>query len=268
MNWIDRKMALLGEAVDSKLQNLGLFCRRHRVGIYGTIIIHLLVAILFLSLKIASVRNEINDPISIDFEKEQVDPDILKEKVIKELAQLQSEIAALGQSDLRNTSADVSKESKSDKQPLSDDRNTQTDKLYDEARQLQERLEAGKANLAKLEQSEDGTEELKGRESAPKKGKVAAPGKVLVNYDLGGRKAYRLPVPAYTCEGGGEVKVIIVVSKDGYVVSAKIEGKNSNADECLWTSALRSAKMSRFQIVENPVAGQMTGYILYRFVPQ
>jgi len=268
MNWIDRKMALLGGAVERRARDLGLFCGKHRVGIYGTIIFHLLLVILFLTLKLTSLSEQNKSPISIEFEKEQTDPVLLKQEILQEMAQLRQEIAALGSSDLRNASADVSSESKTDKQPLSDDRETKADKLYDEARQLQERLEAGKANLAKLEDGEDAEQEPKGQEPSHKTGKVVAAGKVLVNYDLGGRKAFRLPVPAYTCQGGGEVKVIIEVSKQGYVVNARVEGKNSNADECLWISALKSARMSRFQIIDNPTTGQTSGYILYRFIPQ
>ena len=261
-------MSSLGGAVESNLRNLGLFFRRHQVGIYGTIIVHLLLAILFLSLKLTTISQENKNPILISFEKEQINPDIVKEEVLREMAELKRQIAAFDKTDLRNASADISDKSKSDNQPLSDDRDTKADKLYDEARALQEKLEAGKANLAKLEEGEDAIQEPKGQESGSKKGKVASPGKVLVNYDLGGRKAFRLPVPAYTCEGGGEVRVIIEVNKQGYVVNARVEGKSSNADECLWTSALRSAKMSRFQIIENPTASQASGYILYRFVPQ
>ena len=261
-------MASLGEVVDSNLRGFALFVRRHRVGVYGTIIFHLLIAISFLIIKINTINSLNVSLVEVDFEKEQADPVVEKQKIEKEIAELKQAIALAGQNELRNASADVSKESKGDKPALQDDRNTEAGKLYDEARQLQLRLEAGKANLAKLEKSDDGVLESKGQEPTQRSGKVANPGKVLVNYDLGGRKAFRLPVPAYTCEGGGEVKVIIEISNEGYVVSAKVDSKSSNADDCLWNSALRSARQSRFQIMDKPASNQVSGYILYRFIPQ
>ena len=269
MNWIDRKMVSLGETTENHLIELVEFVRLHRFGVYVTIIAHLVVLALFLAIKLNTIVDQNQAPIVIGYEMEKIeDQELLKEEIVKEIAELKKQIALGTESGLRNTSADISAESKKSDQPLSDDRNTEANKLYDEARQLQQKLEAGKSNLSKLEAGEDGTMEAKGSEAAPKQGRVVNAGKVLVNYNLGGRKAFRLPVPAYTCQGGGEVRVSIGVSKEGYVVEAMIDTKNSTADECLWTSALRSAKMSRFQIIENPAAGQSAGYILYRFIPQ
>jgi len=268
MNWIDRKMASLGEVTEQNLKELAVFIRRHQAGVYMTIIFHLVLLVLFLSVKLITINSQGKDPIVLDFEQEKVEQPYEKEFIQKELAQIKQELEASVQSNLHNASADISAESKKDNKPMSDDRNTEANKLYAEAKQLQARLEAGKSNLSKLEQSEDGDQPTKGVESSTKTSKVANPGKVLVNYDLGGRKSYRLPVPAYTCQGGGEVRVSIEVDKQGYVVNAKVDGKNSSADECLWTSALRSAKMSRFQIVEKPAGNQSVGYILYRFIPQ
>ncbi len=269
MNWIDRKMVSLGEATENQLMQLVEFFRLHQVGIYVTIIAHLVVVALFLTIKLTTINDQNQPPIVLGYEMEKIaDQALLKEEIVKEIAQLKKEIAIGMESSLRNTSADISAESKKDRQPLTDDRNTEANKLYDEARQLQQKLEAGKSNLSKLEAGEDGDLESKGFESTPKQGKVVNAGKVLVSYDLGGRKAFRLPVPAYTCQGGGEVRVSIAVSREGNVTDAKVDAKNSSADECLWSSALRSARMSRFQIIENPTSGQTKGVIIYRFVPQ
>lgn len=269
MNWIDKQMASLGEVAEHKFSSLASFIRRHRMGVYGTIIFHLIIAIVILTLKLGSLHTQYNQPVVINFEKEAIPPEILKQEIKKEMAQLKQELAKVNYSkmDFRNAAADVSSESKDLNKSLTDDRNTKTDELYDEAKKLQERLDAGKANLEKLEQGENAVQPPAGQEVAKKATKATNPGKVLVNYSLGGRKAFRLPVPAYTCEGGGTVKVLIEVNQQGYVTSAKVDNSSSSSDDCLWDGALRSARSSRFQIQEGGASSQ-SGFILYRFIPQ
>ncbi len=269
MNWIDKQMAALGGAVENRFSSLASFLRRHRVGVYGTIIFHLLIVVGVLTVKLGSIHHLNDQSVVINFEKESVPPEILKQEIKKELDQLKQELAKVNyaKADFRNAAADVSDKSKDLDKSLPDDRNTKTDELYDEAKKLQERLEAGKANLEKLEQGDNAMQPPAGKENVKKPAKSPNPGKVLVNYDLGGRKAFRLPVPAYTCEGGGEVKVIIEVNRQGYVTSAKVDNGSSSPDDCLWEGALRSAKLSRFQIQEGGPASQ-SGFILYRFIPQ
>ena len=269
MNWIDRQMSSLGGAVDANLADLLSFVRRHRVGVYGTIIFHLLIAIIILTFKLGSLQTQNNLPVVINFEKEAIPPEILKQEIKKEMEQLRRELAKVNytKTDLKNAAADVSSEKKDLDKSLTDDRNTKTDELYDEAKRLQERLEAGKSNLEKLEQGNNAIQPSAGQEMSPKSSKAPNPGKVLVNYSLGGRKAFRLPVPAYTCEGGGEVKVIIEVNRIGYVTSARVDNSNSSSDDCLWEGALRSARMSRF-LAQEGGSNSQTGFILYRFIPQ
>ena len=66
------------------------------------------------------------------------------------------------------------------------------------------------------------------------------------SYNLNGRKATNLKIPACRCCSDGEVAVMISVSPTGQVVNAKIKDDVSSSDECLRSFALRAARLSRF----------------------
>ncbi len=78
------------------------------------------------------------------------------------------------------------------------------------------------------------------------------------------RMSRHLEVPAYRCEGGGEVVVAITVDRDGKVVGARAR---EGGDECMRECAVESARRSRFNIDPSAPARQ-TGTITYIFIPQ
>lgn len=93
-------------------------------------------------------------------------------------------------------------------------------------------------------------------------------GNAIVSYDLGGRRAVRLPIPAYKCMGYGKVVVEIHVNPKGQVVSARISEASASLNEtCLPHSALDAAQRSRFQPNDKAPSLQK-GFIYYTFVAQ
>ncbi|NMC99163.1 MAG: TonB family protein, partial [Bacteroidales bacterium] len=93
-------------------------------------------------------------------------------------------------------------------------------------------------------------------------------GNAIISYDLGGRRAIRLPIPAYKCQGFGKVTIEVVVNPKGNVVSARIaDAAASLSESCLPNSALESARNSRFVPNDKAPASQK-GYIYYTFVAQ
>ena len=92
-------------------------------------------------------------------------------------------------------------------------------------------------------------------------------GPSVVSYTLDGRKASHLKIPAYRCNGGGDVTVIITVNNAGQVVNAKVMDSISSSDQCLRSFAVRAARLSRFSASQNAPANQ-TGEIVYRFIAQ
>ena len=92
-------------------------------------------------------------------------------------------------------------------------------------------------------------------------------GPSVLSYNLDGRKASHLKIPAYRCYGSGDVTVIITVNNAGQVVGAKVLDSVSSSDNCLRNYAVRAARLSRFSASTTAPANQ-TGEILYRFIAQ
>ena len=78
------------------------------------------------------------------------------------------------------------------------------------------------------------------------------------------RTSRRLVVPAYRCEGGGEVVVAITVDRGGEVTAARVE---RGGDECMRETALQAARGSLFNIDASAPA-RHNGTITYIFIPQ
>ncbi|MBV42516.1 MAG: hypothetical protein CL834_05735 [Crocinitomicaceae bacterium] len=101
-------------------------------------------------------------------------------------------------------------------------------------------------------------------------------GQVTVSYILEGRMHRTLPVPGYKCQVAGTVSIVIKVSNDGRVSSAKIfdvtvfdalgqPKLESEADNCIARAALESARASIFDAA---VVETTEGRLNYRFLAQ
>lgn len=156
---------------------------------------------------------------------------------------------------------------------LKDDKGTKASDIYNDAKQLQQKLDASRA-AAERSQSEldamnvappvnnqkKGSNETKREES-----KVS--GNVTVEYDLINRVAQYLPVPAYQCQNGGRVIIDITVDRNGDVVSASVNRTGSSTDNCITSMALSAARSSRFDV--SPIApAKQQGTITYLFMAQ
>ena len=96
------------------------------------------------------------------------------------------------------------------------------------------------------------------RERADERGESSdrkVQGRVTVSFSLVDpvRHARHLVVPAYQCEGGGEVVVRITVNRAG--------------DDCMRETAVRAARNSVFDI-NDAAPARHTGTITYIFIPQ
>jgi TonB family protein len=89
----------------------------------------------------------------------------------------------------------------------------------------------------------------------------------VVSYELDGRKASHLPIPAYRCMGAGQVTVIITVDPAGKVLNAKVQDDVSSPDGCLRNFAVRAARLSRFSSFPGAAPKQL-GNIVYEFIAQ
>ena len=147
---------------------------------------------------------------------------------------------------------------------LKDDRNTDADQLYKDAERLAKELKDGQVEDAREETVELQEQRQKKKEDTKKK---EYSGPSVVSYNLDGRKASHLNIPAYRCYGSGDVTVIITVNNSGQVTGAKVLDEVSASDRCLRDFAIRAARLSRFSASSTAPHNQ-TGEILYRFIAQ
>lgn len=233
--------------------------KEKKVGFYSTIIFHLVVLIIFLLTAIHGIVSE-ETSFVLDFSKlEEIEKieklEELKQQASKELDDLLSGRAS---NSYRNVAVDRSN------QPLRDDRFKNPNQVYDEARELQRKLDASRAAALREQGSDD---VAANNENLPKENAQQYKGPSVISYTLDGRKAISLPVPAYKCQGGGDVSVQITVNRKGYVVAAQVIESVSSSDECIVRSAIVAAKRSRFR-ASTTAPEKQVGEIVYRFIAQ
>lgn len=250
--------------------------RRHlssedRAGLYVTIIFHLAVIIVLLVGTLKSAISE-NSAMLLDFSGQEEKERLLQEEEFREsisrrLDQMISgEIdmpSSLPSSEIRNIAVDASGSN------LADDRNTDADKLYADARRLDEELRGGSRQAIEDDMRDETvdmsmTDGKKGEENASER---EYKGPSVISYSLDGRKASSLKIPAYRCMGAGDVTVMIIVDNSGRVLNAKVIDEVSSQDECLRNYAVRAARLSRFSASPTAPARQ-AGEIVYRFIAQ
>ena len=234
-----------------------------KAGIYTTVIVHLAVVIVLLLAGLDwSIKQE--KGFLMDFsqleEKERLQEEIERleqEAAFKEsIAQrLQQEIDAAPP--VRGVAVD--------RAALKDDRGTDAEQLYKDAQRLQEELARG--HEIQQEDYADPNPVKPAQEEPKKEDAPVYSGPSVVSYYLDGRKASKLPIPAYRCMGAGQVTVLIKVAPNGSVVEAKVDESVSSADKCLKEFAVRAARLSKFSAKADAPARQQ-GNIVYEFVAQ
>lgn len=235
--------------------------KEKKAGFYTTVIFHLVVIIICLLTAIQRVASE-ETSFVLDFSKlEEIEriekQEELKAQASKELENLLSGKAS--SSAYRNVAVDRSS------QALKDDRFKNPNQVYDEARELQRKLDASRAAALREQGADDAAQAS--QDNLPDSNAPQYKGPSVISYSLDGRKALSLPVPAYKCQGGGDVSVQIAVNRKGYVVSAAVIESVSSSDECLVRSAVAAAKRSRFR-ASSSAAEKQIGEIVYRFIAQ
>lgn len=247
------------EWYDQRKQNLMEWISEHQTGIYLTLIVHLVAAIVLMLVKIGTLTEPKQTELLMDFsaqEKEQMQAD--QSQSNREVLERAKE-AIKAASNLRNVAVNEA------------DRSKKRDAVLDEAEELQRKLDATKRmqEQANKELSDLGRKvaERAAQASAQRNASEESPyvGESVISWRLTDRKAIYLPNPVYTCEQGGEVEVNIVVNRRGYVQQVSLSKKSTGVSVCIAEAALRAAKQSRFSASGSD--GQ-TGFIRYRFMSQ
>ena len=231
-----------------------------KAGLYLTIIFHLVVIIVLLVYQInTSIKRE--ESFVLDFSKQEEIEQRKKEEIFKKDVSKRIEemlaAAQMSRSEIKNIAVDAGSH-------LKDDRNTDAEQLYKDAERLANELKKGQNAQ---EDAREETVELPSKENKSDEKKKEYSGPSVVSYNLDGRKASHLKIPAYRCYGCGDVTVIITVDPQGNVIGAKVLDEISSSDSCLRSFAVRAARLSKFSASSSAPARQ-NGEILYRFIAQ
>ena len=234
-----------------------------KAGLYITVIVHLTVIIILLLTQIGSLLQRENSFV-LDFTRQEEEERLAEiERQRQEEEEFDGEIERRIQEMLAGQSATAFRNIATDRAQLRDDRGTDAAQLYEDARRLAQELRDG---IVPDEPDEDYAPVAKPVQT-PKREVREYSGPSVVSYYLEGRKASRLPIPAYRCYGGGMVTVIISVDNAGNVMAAKVQDETSTNDSCLREFAVRAARMSKFSADPKAPARQ-AGNIVYQFIAQ
>ncbi len=225
-------------------------------GILGTVIFHLVLILFFIVFKIGDVKKKHIEYLHIDFEEELKDI----EEIIKEVENMPVKIDQLEEEVRRNIAVNIADKLN---QKIS------TDKYIEELKEelgienLQQYLDRNLPDKGNITYSE---EEINKDEEKSEEDKEYS-GPTNITYFLENRSKRYLPIPVYTCKGGGLVVVNIVVNQHGDVISTSISDDSETRDKCLMETATKYAARSTFNM-DYDAEPRQSGYIMYQFVPQ
>jgi hypothetical protein len=233
------------------------------ISILVTIIFHLVLVIIFLTFKITSIQNLIDNIIMVDIEEPRVSELIIDPPVAQD-AQFDQYIAEYLESERTNVPVNIA--TKLDEQ-ISTDRFV--DEFTDElSSNRSEEMIRNQERLRELEEMEQEASVVSEADSSEMSKPFVFNGKTNIFYSLKDRYYLKLPVPVYKCEGSGIVEVKILVDQKGFVVSSQIPDMGDSMNEmCLAEAAKTAALSTRFN-TNYAAPTRQEGTITYYFQPQ
>ena len=244
--------------------------RSKLVGILGTVIVHLIAAIIFMSFQIHKLKIDRSDEFIVEFTPVESDKEenLIKLPVssIESIFQGDEEMLNIARNLARKPDVKIDPADYIDKvkEELIKSGQLGPDNYIDEQKRL---LEQSKDEPLAYERD---TDVQKKDDAEPDSREMASnyQGPTRIYYELIGRHHMYLPIPIYKCQGSGKVVLAILVNQRGIVEEAKIIETGSTAsDPCLVETALKTALISRFNPdIKSPKI--QTGTLTYHFVAQ
>ncbi len=240
------------------------------IGIFGTVIFHLIVAIIIMSFQIRSLKTESGDMFEIEFlaEEEPKEEEQLKElpvTTIEKILQGDEEMLNIARNLASKADPRINRDEYIDmvKEELIRNGKLSENNYIDEQKRQAEKPDE---NLAFNDESKVKDDQNKPTESQEMEANYKGPTRIY--YDLSGRTHTYLPIPIYKCQGSGKVALSIEVSQKGVVEKAQIIGSESTTDDpCLIEAAVKAAVVSRFNS-DLKAPKTQTGTLTYHFVAQ
>ena len=245
-----------------------VFFERHIYGILGTIIVHLIIAIIFMLIKLSTTYQLRSEAVLISFEsiEEKNEPDLLEisERLVEMLyneeywANIAANIASTADEDFN-----IDEYINQIKEELIASGEISEDNFLEQGKnRIQDAFLPGETTFKDQSQPEE-EDSLSSAEMA-----ASYSGLTRIYYNLPGRNHRRLLLPIYKCEGDGKVVLAIMVDQKGYVLSANVMKEESSADDyCLYDAAKTAALRSKFNASLSAPMRQK-GTLTYHFVAQ
>ncbi len=248
---------------ENRKSDIGEWAYDHRVGLFVTLTIYLLLAIAFVSAKIVIGGRAAQTTVYIDLQT-LTELEAERDRLEQEIERRQQMEESFDWSQVHNTH---SNENVLDEN-LRTDRGNHAAELNANAAEAAERMRANRESyergLAEAEAIRTSGDSGSGDDQIKRDKKVA--GYVTVRLDIKDpvRTERHLVTPAFQCEGGGEVVVEVEVRCNGKVSSARVL---SGGDDYMREVALRAARSSTVNI-DTSAPDRQKGTITYIFIPQ
>ena len=247
---------------DNRKQDFAGWIYDNRAGLSVTIIVFLVGAIVFIASKIDISSRKAPDTIYIDLGPVELEDKI--EQLKEEIRQKQD----VDWSSIRNRASNENALNEN----LEDTKGLDASEINDEAeameRQMQANRDAFEEGMREVERISNNKSESSGGNngSNDKKQDAKYKGNVTVSWSFKDpvRNSRNVIIPAYRCEGGGEVIIEAVLNQSGKVISATVV---SGGDGCMQQTARNAALGSTFNI-DKSAPEKHYGTITYIFIPQ
>jgi hypothetical protein len=235
--------------------------------VMATIIVHLIIAVVFMSVKVSAMKREIAAEIILSVQEEPDEADKAKAIELSKSNQFMNASAE----ELVNVIKNLA-----DK-PVDIDPKEYEEKVKDElikSGELSEKNFIDERKMAEDAGREGINIDVKQAESHVTKKKdkpeenVTFKGPTRIFYDLAGRHHVYLPIPIYKCEGAGQITLTIEVDQSGNVVKAEpASSLSSTKDPCLTETAVAHALRTKFNVdFSAPI--RQAGFLTFIFVSQ
>lgn len=244
------------------------------IGIVGTVVFHLLIALLLLFIVMDRPPLEPEAGLSVmmgeDYAMTEVEsaPAPPKPQVQPKPQEPKPEKPLITQNDEESVSVDSAKSAELEKEKMLAEQEAERKRREEEAMKIASSLMANAFGKGNSMGSKGHDDIDKGANGAPDGNMEIGEkeGSGMGTWDLAGRALAgdgKLPLPAHNFQEGGRVVVTITVDPDGNVVNTRIHPRTNTAAQTLRTAAINAAKRTRFNTTGG--VNNQEGTITYYF---
>ncbi|MFN2313501.1 MAG: hypothetical protein ABR531_03530 [Bacteroidales bacterium] len=235
--------------------------------VMATIIIHLTVAVIFMSVKVSAMKREIAAEIILAVEEDLPDRDLEKALELAKSDQFKDVTTEELVNIIKNLADKPLDIDPKEYEEMVKEEMIKSGML-DESNFIDEQKMAEEAGMEEIAIPDDEVKPqvTEKKEKPEEKGTFRGPTRIF--YDLAGRHHVFLPIPIYKCQGAGQITISIVVDRSGNVIKASpASGLSTTKDPCLTETAVEHALKSRFNS-DLSAPEKQGGFLTFVFVSQ